>query len=467
MAGGNIELTLGRASRGAPTSIDRPNLVVLVHQPVSDDTEPGVQRLDLDSVDRALASMGGTALRATILGHACTAEFTPTELESFDPGAIASHFPLLDALDTLCRDLRSPKRADDARHRLAQLLDLPPEASPAPSPSPAPVPAASDFDRLLGAAPPGPSRETETASQLIRNLVADAAELTPARDESLLKNVESVREQALREVLATPALRRLERTWRGIHWLVTGTDPQDGVRLWLVTADVTRLRGDGETPRACLNSLRKALGSHDALKEAGVGALMVDYEFASPDDFGALESLGRLAEELDTAVLAAAPGALAGFDDSTPDAALTAAWDKVRQSRAAGHIVAVQPRLLLRLPYGRRGESCDVQGFEELLAAPDHEAFLWGNPAYGTARLLCQGFERSGAWPPDPAASRELEDMPLAVYDDGTGDAIMPPAEHYLDEQDIGRLRALGIMALLSFRNRNAVQLAGFHTIAR
>ena len=196
--------------------------------------------------------------------------------------------------------------------------------------------------------------------------------------------------------------------------------------------------------------------------------IALDCELRTPQDLDILEKFGEIAEQLDITVLAAAPSAVA--DAITPqeiiqsNQPLNERWLALQKSSTAHRLAVAFPRLLLRLPYGYRGEACDMINFEELGPKPDHEAFLWGNPIYGLILLVGQEFEADG-WDFNLGEGLEIDGMPIALYDDGTGEDIMPPAETYLSDQDVALLEARGVMTFVSYRNRNAVRLMRFHSV--
>jgi predicted component of type VI protein secretion system len=56
--------------------------------------------------------------------------------------------------------------------------------------------------------------------------------------------------------------------------------------------------------------------------------------------------------------------------------------------------------------------------------------------------------------------------MPLALYDDGSGQAIKPAAEIYLSEDSAAHIARSGLMSFLSQRNADSVALLRFQSIA-
>ena len=64
-------------------------------------------------------------------------------------------------------------------------------------------------------------------------------------------------------------------------------------------------------------------------------------------------------------------------------------------------------------------------------------------------------------------AARWASSTSFLIYDDGTGEAIKPPAEAYPSDEDVALLEARGVMTFVSYRNHNAVRLSQFHSVAR
>ena len=52
-------------------------------------------------------------------------------------------------------------------------------------------------------------------------------------------------------------------------------------------------------------------------------------------------------------------------------------------------------RVAVRCPYGRPAVTEQLP-FEELKDSPDHEGYLWGNPAFAVGTLLGEAFSQSG-----------------------------------------------------------------------
>lgn len=185
-----------------------------------------------------------------------------------------------------------------------------------------------------------------------------------------------------------------------------------------------------------------------------------------------LAGLGAVAAEAGGCFLGAADPVLWGCDDLArhpdrgdwvvPDRELAARLALLRGSAVAPFIGLCAPRVLGRLPYGKRSDPVDSFDFTELGEDPPHTAFLWLNGAYGCAQLIIASWAEGR----EPGSVVDLNDLPQAVYRFAGGDAIKPCAEVYLDESSADRILGCGVMPLMSYRNRNAVRLLRLQSIA-
>jgi type VI secretion system protein ImpC len=123
------------------------------------------------------------------------------------------------------------------------------------------------------------------------------------------------------------------------------------------------------------------------------------------------------------------------------------------------------PRILMRAPYGGRGESIERFEFDELPSTGEHEAHLWGNPAFACAELLARSFLDEG-WSFSPGDLLDLEDLPLCVRKEDGESRLLPCAEVYMGERAAGALLDLGLMPFLSRADRNAARLLRFQSLA-
>ncbi|MFV2091071.1 MAG: type VI secretion system contractile sheath domain-containing protein, partial [Pseudomonadales bacterium] len=274
------------------------------------------------------------------------------------------------------------------------------------------------------------------------------------------------------QVLSHSGFQTIERSWQGVTWLTSELDLDEQAGLWLLPVDLGVLltagssRGSAAEFEAGFAALQAALQKMVAGIDGGtLRAIGVDGSFETPESIGVLAGLAELARGLSCILLTKAPAGLTEanstlqLDAGYPphDETLQQVWQTFRDQPAARHCAAVLPRLMRRLPYGANGEATYLPGFEELEPAPEHRQFPWINPVYGLIYLMAR----------EPAAEDlTITDLPMPVFDDGSGSSIMPCAEAYLSEAETADLQANGIMVFQSYRNRNAVKLSGLFTLS-
>jgi hypothetical protein len=371
--------------------------------------------------------------------------------ENLEPDALAGQVGVVLRLQALRKALKNNDGADAAVKELAEIVGSEAPARESADP-PAKTEAAGDdsFEALLGG-----NRSTPKQSEFVSRLLADEdLGAHPDRSEQV-EACDALINDLISQVLANEAYRRIERPIRAVTWLLQELNLDEDLNLWILPANL-----DEPDPGALTDALTRITRGAEG---GSLAALAVDADFDGDGGIERLAGLARVAQQLGTTLLCKAPSGLvpensplaleAGYR-SGPEALLSA-WQAFRATPEAAHCAAVLPRFQLRQPYGSRGEGVYLPGFEELPPRPDHERFFWANPVYALVYLL------GGA----SADGLTVENLPMPIYNDGTGDAVMPCAETYLSEGDVAALQSRGIMVLQSHRNRNAVTLSGFSTV--
>lgn len=406
-----------------------------------------------------------------------------------------------DTLDTVMRQLAPRVVWPDAEHTFTSIDDLHPDAlfaklrsfedlrqaraAPPPAvatPTAAPTITAppinsptSGADLLAGLLGGRPAVTTTAATQapavgveaFIRQIVAPHIVAGAAPDQAQWRAAADAAISArMRELLHAPAFQAVESAWRGLHWLVSQLELDEHLQLHLfdvsrdeLLADVVAAQG-----RLAQTGLHQALvdrwrGTPDG---TGWAAWVGLFGFGPSDaDVGLAAALGLLAAQAGGPLLVGGDAALATAE---PQALL--GWQALRRSEAAPWLGLVAPRVLLRLPYGRRGEPIGAFAFEEFPGGiPEHEHLLWGTGSLAAALLIGRAFSARG-WAFEPGDERELGDLPAYSFERDGEAELQPCAEHALGEQAGQALLAAGLMPLLSHRHRNAATLLRFQSIA-
>lgn len=131
----------------------------------------------------------------------------------------------------------------------------------------------------------------------------------------------------------------------------------------------------------------------------------------------------------------------------------------------AASIGLALPRFLLRLPYGRKTDTIESFDFEEMMQPPEHEDYLWANPAFAGALLLAQSFSEHG-WYMRPGTHGQMDVLPLHVYERDGESELKPCAEVLLTEESAERVLEHGLIPLVSLKGQDALRLVRFQSIA-
>lgn len=395
-----------------------------------------------------------------------------SSMDDFHPDALYRSQPAFVMMQELKQALGDPARAERASQVCRQLLGHPQSGQPEPmdrsqtQPAKTAPEASGDmFSRLLGQAP-GDSTPAKAATQRLLEQ-AVGADLTPksSRDHVLLQNdLDKWCEAAMRELLRSPVFRELETSWRSLQLLAEHVEFDEETALWLVDAGTARP-----------SVWAPGLGQEVTRKLAGeqVNLIIALHEFSdSSDSMTDLHALMSVAGTLSAPVVAAVNPILAGLPgmraSRTPPLAIDAndigdvsspVWQALRQEPGAARVGLGFPRMLLRQPYGRRSDAVDAFDFEELEANPDHESFVWGNPAIALAVLWLRQLA-------EPQSTLQVNDLPMVMYDDGGGQAVKPPSELYISDSAAEKLISLGLMPLVGQRGHTGVSLPRLQSIA-
>jgi len=404
-------------------------------------------------------------------------------LDDFHPDSLYESVELFKALRTKRERLLDPGTYQ------AEAEELKSWAGERTPPAAASEPAAEDdtatLERLLGrgstdttAVGPRPATGGVDINRLIEQIVQPhIVPETDPQQAQLVSAVDAGIGDQMRAILHHAAFQELEAAWRSLQSLVSGVETGEELKIYLLDVSKRELATDV----AATGSNLQASGLHRVLVDRGARAaggqpwslLVGNYTFgAEPEDLALLASLGVIASHAGGPFLAAADPGILGCRslDKNPDpedwkAEGASRWQGWRRSPAAGWVGLALPRVLRRLPYGSRTDEIDRFEFEEMSGAPDHAAYLWGNPAFACAQLIARSYQERG-WSMQPGDHAEIDDLPAHTYHEDGESRMKACAEVYLSERAGEALLNRGLMPFLSFRNRNAVRVMRFQSVA-
>jgi type VI secretion system protein ImpC len=461
--------------------------------------------VDAEALDRAFAACG---VSIPLAGRHGTDALALQGVDDLHPDRLLARTPELAEPLQLRRDLaRGAPGADTfaaAERWLAAQVELAaasgtalaatPMVSSTALPGSAPPPTESTdatLERLLGRsgspASAAAAHVTDVATgaagainSLIESIIRPHVTSDPGpRRAQLLMAVDEVLTMRLRDLLATPAFRAVEGAWRGAERLVRTVDTDSDLRVALLDA--------------CREDLIEAVGGEGGgvpLESSPLHRLLVEdeprFSLVAADmtfdlaraDLQLCASLGALVSRGGGAFLAGAGPSLLGCDtlaqvadpaawralDGAPGAA---SWQALRGSRIAGAIGLCLPRVLGRLPYGKKTDPIDAFPFEELgpSAGRAPERRVWTGAAFALAEAYGAAFRADG-WTMEPGAHLDLDDLPAHTYDDDGEMRLVPPAEVPLGERAGAAIVAAGLTAILARRDRGAARVLDAGSIA-
>lgn len=307
--------------------------------------------------------------------------------------------------------------------------------------------------------------------RLIRQIVAPYIE--PAADpgqDDMIAAVDAAIAAHMRHVLHYPQYQALEAAWRSIEFLVRRITTGTNLKIFLLDISKTELDSD-----LAVDDVGGS-GLHKLFCDPSPGGLQFDlllgnYRFdASIDDVLLLAQLGKVAGQAGAVFLAGAHERLAGCESfaQAPDvddwryvmsAGVAQAWSMLRASPVAANLALCVPRVLLRIPYGKKSGSVEAFNFEELPAQHCHECYLWGNGAFVVAEQLARAFN-------EQRKINETDGFPVHYSDNAGEHAVMPCAEILLTERGGRKIQQQGLIALWSVKNSDAIRTSEFISLA-
>ena len=304
---------------------------------------------------------------------------------------------------------------------------------------------------------------------------ATAPHVVPATDprlSSALGAVDLVTSALLRRILHGRPFQRLEATWRGVRWLVANADQGD-IEIDLLQVSPGGVAGTRRIVRGARSTPRGWCGF--ATMDDGAGGRRVRCYAGRPGStelcgvpgrIGGIGVRGRCRE------LAASRRHRAhcsrtigvGFEPTRAAHCLLvtsdARWAALRNGKSGRCLGLTWPRVLARLPYGRRLDPIQAFPFEELEGSDhDHEECLWTNGAYAVAVLAARRYLES-----DDAVAT-IGNLPSFAYGEAGEAQLKPCAECHLPERAVDAVLARGIMPIVSYRQRNAVRLVRLQSL--
>ncbi|MBX3305074.1 MAG: type VI secretion system contractile sheath large subunit [Nitrospira sp.] len=283
----------------------------------------------------------------------------------------------------------------------------------------------------------------------------------------------------LSAILHAPEFQQLEKTWRGLHYLVKNSLTGEQLRIRVLNATKEELGKDfARASRFDDSTLWKMIYTREYDMPGGIpySVLLGDFEFGpgSAD----MELLGHISQVAAGSFAPFIAAASPQFFGQTSHADLGnvkdyklhftqpqfARWRALRLREEARFLGLTLPHVLMREPYGPEAKKVDEFNFKEDVTGRDHRKYLWGNPCFAIGVRLTEAFALYG-W---PVACRGIEgggavlDLPLHTFETDEGMQEMKcPTEVAIPGTMEGSLSAQGFIPLCHVQHENYAAFFG------
>jgi type VI secretion system protein ImpC len=244
--------------------------------------------------------------------------------------------------------------------------------------------------------------------------------IDPAAVDRVIASIDTRIAHQLDAIFSHPAFQALERSWRGLAYLVACTTFEN-VRIDILPCTKEELRASFEEASSVPESALYALVYTPAFVPAAgapYAAILADFVFEPEEsDLALLLSVAMVGALAHAPFVAAASPRFLGAErfpdvperDDVPLPLGPRAFAALREREEARYLGLVLPRFLLRAPHR---VSLGGVAYEE--SAQDHEARCWGSAVYAFGARLTDSFVRYG-WCPNivgPTGGGLVEGLP-------------------------------------------------------
>lgn len=350
----------------------------------------------------------------------------------------------------------------------------------------APAEAVAEEESLLSQAI-GATKQTERsqAEDLLRTLTEQALEGTVTWSKNLtatfnkaIAAIDVKLSEQLAAIMHTPEFKKLEGTWRGLHYLVMNSETSSSLKLKVLNVSKRDLFKDlDKAVEFDQSQIFKKLYENEFGMPGGepYGALIGDYEFTNhPEDIDLLSNMSNVAAAAFCPFISAASPTLMGFDNWTElskprdlekifESVEYTRWRSYRESEDSRFVTLTMPRVLARLPYGARTKPIEEFTYEE---SPDdamgrpqalkHDDYCWMNASYVLGGRLTDAFAKYGWCTAIRGAEGggKVEGLPAHIFTSDDGDPDLKcPTEIGITDRRENELSNLGFLPLLHYKN--------------
>lgn len=314
------------------------------------------------------------------------------------------------------------------------------------------------------------------AINVFLKMIQDSSQTVDRLDKSLLDfhiaKLDKLISNQLDNILHHPEFQAIESTWRGLKFLVDRTDFRQNVKIDVLDVSKEALIRDFEDSPEVIQS---GLYSHTYINEYDTpggqpfASIISAYEFnRSAQDIELLRNISKVSAAAHMPFIGSVGPEFFGKETMEEvasikdignyfDRAEYIKWNSFRNTDDARYIGLTLPRFLARLPYGSDTVPVRSFNYSEEVKGPDHNRYLWSNATFAFAANMVRSFIKNG-WCVQirgPQAGGLIENLPIHLYDLGSGAQMKIPTEVLIPETREFEFANLGFVPLSFYKNHD------------
>jgi type VI secretion system protein ImpC len=413
-----------------------------------------------------------------------------SELDDFHPDNLFRRLDVFQDLRDLRRRLLDADTFEQAAGQVRSWFHSPDESEKdrisAPDAVPRDLAPAGLLDAILSRSEGSVSAGSKTVDntelgQLISKVVSPFLIRIDENEQSqLVAAVDQATSDLMRSILHHEKFQGLESAWRGLYFLLRKIETDIDLKVFIFDLSKNELAEDLQTPDNLTGSNLYRWLIRETLETPGGepwAAVCGNYTFGlNVVDIAALMRLAKLSEAANAPFISYLRPELLGVKSFaeyarssglkfTENSKQYKLWSTLRDQEESNYLGLSPMRFLSRMPYGELSDPTEVFSFEEIAGSLRFPQYLWSNPCFVIAFLLANSYRRYG-WEMGQSLERDLEGLPLHLYQEDGETKIQPCAEVVLTENEADIILNLGLMPLLTFRDTDRVRLARFQSAA-
>jgi type VI secretion system protein ImpC len=288
--------------------------------------------------------------------------------------------------------------------------------------------------------------------------------------DSYIAEIDKVLGAQMDEILHNDEFQALESTWRGLHFLVQGTEFSKQVKYELLDVSKEELfedlneaaMGEGFEKDSGLWQ-HIYWGAYDKVGGHSYTAMVSDFEFTNnAQDIKLMQHLSMLGESAQLPFIANAGAEFFGEKDFNDvmnnrflkeqinDGAEYTAWRAFRDDERSKYVSLALPRFLGRLPYNPKEDPTKNFNYNEGVYKGGKDNSLWCHASFAMASNMVKSFEKWG-WSVKLVGVDSggiVENLPTPTYEEHGQTKLKVPVEASVGQAKDFELAELGFISL-------------------